>query len=541
MGSYLNNADGYAAYQEAYNSPYFVDKSAMLQELIPRLETTEKYICITRPRRFGKSVMASMIAAFFSRGHAADSLFGTLAISAYPQYKENLNRHNVIFISFNEIPRRCDSYERYIERIEKKLICDLTEAYPQVRAEQGDAVWDVLRAVYNSDNTARFLFVLDEWDYIFHRDFVTEENKAEYIDFLSNLLKGKPYVSMAYMTGILPIAKYSSGSELNMFLEYTMASEELYSDCFGFTEAEVDVLYEKYLLRQKKPRLSREKLRLWYDGYHTQSGERVYNPRSVVAALTNNNLGNYWTSAGPYDEIYYYVNHNVAAVRDDLALLVSGISIPAKIREYAATSMRLTTKDEIFSAMVVYGFLSYENGCVSIPNRELMDRFDEMLLKQPELGYVFRVAQESERMLKATLHGDTRTMAEILDFAHNTELPLLYYNNETELTALVNLVYLSARDFYRVEREEKAGVGFVDMIFYPENDRSADCLILELKVDYTAKEAIQQIKDKKYALRFMGRVGKGSEYTGRIIAVGIAYDRKTKKHSCETEILREAL
>lgn len=176
----------------------------------------------------------------------------------------------------------------------------MKESYPDVEIDETDAVWDVLKSIYNADNTARFIFILDEWDYIFHRDFVTDDDRAAYIDFLSNLLKGKAYVSLTYMTGILPIAKYSSGSELNMFLEYTMASEELYSDYFGFTESEVDKLHEKYLTYQSNPKVTREELREWYDGYHTQSGERVYNPRSVVASLTNNNLGNYWTSDKQY-------------------------------------------------------------------------------------------------------------------------------------------------------------------------------------------------------------------------------------------------
>ena len=211
---------------------------------------------------------------------------------------------------------------------------------------------------------------------------MTEQDKKDYIDFLSNLLKGKAYVALAYMTGILPIAKYSSGSELNMFLEYTMVTEEMYSEYFGFTEEEVDDLYARFLQKQEHPMVTREGLKAWYDGYHTKQGERVYNPRSVVAALTNNNLGNYWTSAGPYDEIFYYIEHNTAEIRDDLARMAAGIPVPAKVREYAATSMNLTTKDEIFSAMVVYGFLSYENGCVRIPNKELMDKFDDMLLKE---------------------------------------------------------------------------------------------------------------------------------------------------------------
>lgn len=160
---------------------------------------------------------------------------------------------------------------------------------------------------------------------------------------------------------------------------------------------------------------------LRYDGYYTRSGERLYNPRSVVTSLTNNNFGNYWTSSGPYDEIFYYIEKNVDEVRDDLALMVSGISVPVKLWEYAATSMDLKTKEEIFSAMVVYGFLSYEEGQVSIPNKELMDKFTSVLQKEPSLGYVHRLAKESARMLQATLAGDTRTMSEILSLVHDTE------------------------------------------------------------------------------------------------------------------------
>lgn len=287
--------------------------------------------------------------------------------------------------------------------------------------------------IYARDSEARFIFVLDEWDFIFHQDFVTEEDKKAYLRFLRSLLKDRPYVLMTYMTGILPIAKYSSGSELNMFLEYTMITEERFSESFGFTEAEVDVIFSQYQKITHKAKISREGLKTWYNGYHTCGGERVYNPRSVVSALANNNLGNYWTSADPYDEIYYYIENNVGDVRDSLVLMISGISVSAKIREYAATSMNLQNKDEIFSAMVVYGFLSYENGKVCIPNKELIEKFTDMLQKEPSLGYVYQLAKESTRMLQATFVGDTDTMARILEMAHNTEVPLLSYNNETEL------------------------------------------------------------------------------------------------------------
>lgn len=160
-----------------------------------------------------------------------------------------------------------------------------------------------------------------------------------------------------------------------------------------------------------------------------------------------------------------------------------------------------------------------------------------MLQKKPTLGYVYNLAKESGRMLQATLNADTKTMAEILEQAHNTEVPLLSYNNETELTAIVNLVYLAARDTYRVEREDRAGKGYVDFIFYPEGDKSADCIILELKAGRTPQDAIRQIKEKEYALRFRGRLGEASQYSGRILAVGISYDKVGKRHSCAVEVL----
>lgn len=539
MGIYLNSESAYTLYKSETQKPYFVDKSRMIEELFPLIEEGANHICISRPRRFGKTVTANMISAFFSKAREAADIFDRLKISTSQNYSKYRNQYNVIHISLNDISRQCTTYEEYITRIEQRLVRDLKRAYPQAELDGEESAVDALMEIYTENSENRFIFVFDEWDFLFHQPFVTEKEKREYLSYLRSLLKDRPYVILAYMTGILPIAKYSSGSELNMFTEYTMLSEEKFSEVFGFTDSEVDTLYQKYTDYTEHIKVTREGLRYWYNGYHTFSGERVYNPRSVVCALRNNNLGNYWTSAGPYDEIYYYIENNVAAVRDDLALMVSGIPVPAKIREYAATSMNLNTKDEIFSSMVVYGFLSYENGKVSIPNKELMDRFDEMLQREPSLGYVYRLARASDRMLEATLSGDVDTMAEILELAHDTEVPLLRYNNETELSAVVNLVYLSARDRYRVEREDKAGTGYVDFIFYPETDKSLDSIILELKVDSSPEEAIRQIKTRKYDLRFRERIGEEQKYTGRILAVGISYNKKTKKHICRVEVLQD--
>lgn len=537
MGTYLNSITPYTLYKSESLSPYFVDKTLMLSELFPYVSAGNRHICITRPRRFGKTIMANMISSFFQKASDSSDVFDSLTISQVDDYRRYKNQYNVIRIDFSKMPRNCDSYTQYIERIEALLIEDVKEAFPQVKINEADAVGDILESVFVQCGE-KFIFVLDEWDFIFHRDFINEIDKEKYVAFLSNLLKDRPYVVLSYMTGILPIAKYSSGSELNMFAEFTMVNSPMFGEYFGFTDDEVDDLYRRYIVecdrQHKEKSVTRKGLRDWYNGYYTKSGERVYNPRSVVFALQFNNLANYWTSSGPYDEIYYYIRNNISDVRDDLALMISGESVTAKIQEYAATSMNLSTRDEIYSAMVVYGFLSYLNGKVCIPNRELMEKFDELLVKNESLGYVYRLAKESEKMLKATLAGDTLTMERILEFAHNTEVPLLSYNHETELSAIVNLVYLAARDSYRVEREDKAGTGYVDFIFYPY-DATADCIILELKVDHTPDEAIAQIIDKKYALKFMPKLAGQKIYTGRILAVGIGYWKESKKHSCKVE------
>ncbi len=537
MGTYLNSITPYTLYKSESLSPYFVDKTLMLSELFPYVSAGNRHICITRPRRFGKTIMANMISSFFQKASDSSDVFDSLAISQVDDYRRYKNQYNVIRIDFSKMPRNCDSYTQYIERIEALLIEDVKEAFPQVKINEADAVGDILESVFVQCGE-KFIFVLDEWDFIFHRDFINEIDKEKYVAFLSNLLKDRPYVVLSYMTGILPIAKYSSGSELNMFAEFTMVNSPMFGEYFGFTDDEVDDLYRRYIVecdrQHKEKSVTRKGLRDWYNGYYTKSGERVYNPRSVVFALQFNNLANYWTSSGPYDEIYYYIRNNISDVRDDLALMISGESVTAKIQEYAATSMNLSTRDEIYSAMVVYGFLSYLNGKVCIPNRELMEKFDELLVKNESLGYVYRLAKESEKMLKATLAGDTLTMERILEFAHNTEVPLLSYNHETELSAIVNLVYLAARDSYRVESEDKAGTGYVDFIFYPY-DTTADCIILELKVDHTPDEAIAQIIDKKYALKFMPKLAGQKIYTGRILAVGIGYWKESKKHSCKVE------
>lgn len=527
MGMFLNNDDAHAQYEGMTNSRYFVDKSAMIDELIDCMEGAQNALCFTRPRRFGKSVMANMVAAYFGKAGDNRQVFDQLEISDSKQYEKYLNQHNVIYIDFSKMPELCADYERYVNRIINGLKQDIKASFEWIEFSEAMTLWDML-----SLTKERYIFVLDEWDAVFHMTFMTNEDKNNYLLFLKQLLKDQAYVELVYMTGVLPIAKYSSGSELNMFAEYSMVGAERFSSYFGFTDEEVDQLYETYKTHTKNHKISREDLRLWYDGYYNAQEIRLYNPRSIVSALTNNQLSSYWTSSGPYDEIFYCIKDSISNVREDIALMISGESVPARVREYAATSQELRTKNQVYSAMIVYGLLTYHDGNVLIPNKELMDKFDELLMEKEEMGYVHQLVRKSRAMLRATLVGDTDTMAEIMEFAHDTESPILQYNSEVELAAIVNLVYLEAREQYHVVREEKAGKGFADFIFYPYKP-SKDCILLELKVNATPKEAILQIREKQYALN----ITRDPRYTGRILLVGIGYNSKSKTHACKVEEL----
>ena len=246
MGRYLNSSTSYVLYKGQTEQPYFVDKSQMLSELFPFLDSGNTHICITRPRRFGKTVMANMITAFLGKKQDSDSIFKSLKISQNDLYNKYRNQYNVISIDFSKMPRDCDSYTDYIDRIETNLIRDLRKEYPQIEIYEDDSAADVLETIFEECDQQRFVFVLDEWDFIFHKDFVTEENKKQYVLFLSNLLKDRSYVQLTYMTGILPVKKYGTHSALNMFTEYSMTDPGDLAEYFGFTEREVSALCKKY-------------------------------------------------------------------------------------------------------------------------------------------------------------------------------------------------------------------------------------------------------------------------------------------------------
>ncbi len=326
------------------------------------------------------------------------------------------------------------------------------------------------------------------------------------------------------MTGVLPIKKYSTGSALNMFKEYTMLKDPSFEEYFGFTEDETEMLCKK------QTALTMEEIRDWYNGYQTKDGSRLYNPRSVVCALEDSACQSYWTRTGKMDEVLFFLKYNIAQVRDDVVKMVNGNSIGIDIEEeYSAGQNPPNSREDIYSAMIIYGLLSYSNGEVRVPNKELMIEFQKAL-KDDDFGYVAELVRNSGEILDATLNKRGDTVASYLHNIHNSELPILKYNDENSLSCVVTLAYLSARNKYKVEREEKSAKGFADFIFYPRR-KNLPGIIIELKADKSPEEAIAQIKQKEYSEKLK------KENVSAILAVGISYDTAAKEHQCIIEEL----
>lgn len=516
MTLYLNTNAAYKDFRMLRNDKYFVDKSGIIEKVSERIQTKDRYLCITKPRRFGKTSVLNMLGAYYGKAYPSKELFDDLEISRSESYGLHQNRYNIIRFSMNELSGRGNTYQDYIGRFGTIISNDIQEAYPELQDREFDSLSDLLTATGDE-----FVFIIDEWDYIFSHDLY-RENQGDFLEFLRGLLKDQPYVALAYMTGVLPIKKYSTGSALNMFREYTMLNDFCFEKYFGFTQEEVETLCDR------QSALALEEISEWYNGYTALDGTKLYNPRSVVCALGDGHCQSYWTRTGRMDEVLFFLKYNIGDVRDDVVKMINNMPVRLEIsEEYTAGQGNPANREEIYAAMIIYGLLSYHDGELSIPNKELMLEFQKAL-KDEEFGYVAELVRNSEEVLNATLEKRGEVVVSYLHNIHNSEIPILKYNDENSLSCVVTLAYLSARNKYRIEREEKSGKGFADFIFYPRR-KNLPGIIVELKAGNTPESAIVQIKEKEYSEKLR------RENVQNILMVGISYDMEKKEHQCKIE------
>ena len=520
MGLYLNPKN--KGFWEAVRSEIYVDKSGLIAYTNKRINTAQKYICVSRPRRFGKSMALNMLAAYYSRGCDSEDLFAELEIEGREGFKEHLNRYDVICLNMQQFLIESSS-GKVTDYLESEVLREFGKEYGDIPGRQGMGLAAMLREIY-AETDRQFIFLIDEWDCVMRERQQSEELQKQYLDFLRNLLKDQPYVALVYMTGILPVKKYGLHSALNMFWEYSMTDQKALEEYTGFTEVEVKQLCGRY-------DMDFGETSSWYDGYRFREYKHIYNPKSVVEAMLCRQLSNYWTSTETYDALKIYIDMDFDGLRGDIAQMLGGGRIRVNTRSFQNDMRNFRVKDDVLTLLIHLGYLAYDSGEeeVFIPNKEIAVEFENAMSVGgwPE---VMRVLKESEKLLEATLSGDAGRVAEGLDRAHTEVASILAYNDENSLGSAIGLAYYSARKDYRMVREFPAGHGFADIVFLPLPHSGRPAIIVELKYGKTAGAAIQQIKDRGYAQALEG-------YAGEIVLVGVNYDREKtdKPYSCVIE------
>ena len=518
---FLNRKNVLDGFRESINGQFFVDKSELIDVVNAKISTKEKWICVSRPRRFGKSMAIEMLASYYTKGLNSDEVFRRLKIHNKHSYYQHLNKHNVIYMNFSEYFENTQQANGGIQKLSERLMHDLSLAYPDIVDETAELslTLDMIQQIKGD----KFIFLIDEWDTIFRFRKHKKEEQEEFLGFLKLLFKDKTYVELVYMTGILPIKKYNTGSALNMFREYTMIDPKQMAKYFGFTKQEVQQLCHDNSA-DMLPALTE-----WYDGYYMEQAGNIYNPRSVVEALEENECHDYWSQTGGFSELEEYVTMNFDGLGQAITQLVGGEEIPVNVLGFSNDLDSFQDRDEVITALIHLGYLTVQNGKVRIPNRELKEEFGNTV-KRLSWGVVSELLNQSRKLLQATLRMDSDAVASMLEDVHDDMQEFKEYNNEHTLKCVIHLAYYAAMDRYELRFEENAGKGIADCIMIPRSPGDPG-IILELKYNGSVDAALDQIHFKNYIKKIPDSVKK-------TILVGINYDKKTKKHECGMELIK---
>ena len=392
MGVYLN--PGNDRFRRACNSEIYVDKTELITKTNQVLDTEQNCICISRPRRFGKSMAAYMLAAYYGKDCDSSELFAPYKIAKAEDYRNHLNQYNVILLNIQDFLSVTGSVAEMISFLQKRVIRELKRKYPEVLEQDEDILSLALEDLY-SETGEGFIFIIDEWDCILRDKQYSADDQKKYLDFLRNLLKDKVYVSLAYMTGILPIKKYGTHSALNMFAEYSMTEPFEYAEFIGFTESEVKGLCEKY-------HADYDMMKSWYDGYAFPGVGHIYNPKSVVDSILRKSFSSFWTQTETYEALKIYIDLNYDGLKDSIVKMLAGEWITIDYETFQNDMTTFQSKDDVLTLLVHLGYLAYhhDNQKVSIPNTEIRGEFVRAI-KGCKWKDVIAALEQSDRLLSA--------------------------------------------------------------------------------------------------------------------------------------------
>ena len=532
MGTYINKGNN--AFRDIVSHEY-VDKTSLIPLINATLNSERRYSCVTRCRRFGKSMAAKMLCAYYDKSCDSRELFVGLKAERDKSFETYLNRYSVIYLDVTSFTARPELRKNIVRNIQEEIIYELKEAFPDVKYKENSDLMDVLASIHQSTGE-KFFFIIDEWDAIC-REFperqkmkgdpetITPTILDEYVMLLRRLFKTQDSDEVfvgAYLTGILPIKKYNTESALNNFNEYSMIDPAYLAACYGFTEDEVLALANQH-------DASMEDLKTWYDGYKIGREKSIYNPYSVMKAIQRGSCRSYWTTTGAYDSVITYIQMNYEGLKDDIIRMLAGERVYVNTTKFQNDMSIVRSKNDVLTVLIHLGYLAYDEDrrqCY-VPNKEVADEFLNAV-EDTSWSRLVDAITASRNLLDATIAGNEQAVARAIDIAHDENTSILAYNDENSLACVLTVAYIWARNEYVIHREYATGKGYADLVMIPRRNVSKPALVIELKFNHSADTAIDQIKQKNYPAQI-------AEYTGDILLVGISYDKESKQHTCRIE------
>ena len=520
MGFYINA--GNENFQTALNSEIFVDKTLFISRISRLLNTEQKFVCVSRPRRFGKSMIGKMMVAYFSKGCDSREIFSHLKIAKEPCFEQNLNKFNVIAVDFGAVFNTVENRNDVLKYLRNRFVEDFRKEFPDIEFSDEDPVARMIQRVYTETKT-QFIIIIDEYDTLI-RERRSEALLEEYRSFLNSLFKNNELssaVALAYLTGILPVQRDRVQSKLNVFDEYTILAPAWTSEFFGFTKEEVKSLCDEY-------GMSYADCENWYDGYKIGEFD-VYNPNSVVKAMMRREYANYWNATGSYEVVSDYIKLDFDGTKSAITDMLAGTEIKININKFENSLDNINSKDNVLTYLIHLGYVNYDrtSGLCRIPNKEIRQEWEKAIESAGNFGKIVKMIEDSEKLLKWTQAGDSERVAAALDNAHMTVADPLDYNDESSLKTAIILAYYTASSKYTIIKELPTGYGFADIGFIPKNP-AYPAMVVELKCNQDADTAIKQIKNRNYPKVF-------ENYLDNLLLVGVSYDKTTKVHECMIE------
>lgn len=531
MGRYINPPS--IGFEYVISDGNYVDKTELIAYTNAVMNTSRRFVCFTRPRRFGKTFAAQMLSAFYSKGAQSRAIFETMKIARTSEqkfsttpipYDKYLNQCNVIYWDMTHFV--VNGPEQALSLLQSRLMEELQREFPTVKAAGVKTLADMLCAV-NDATGETFYVIIDEWDMLFREAKNDAATQKQYINFLRDLFKDAQIsrcLCGVYMTGILPIKKYGTSSALTDFTEFTMVNPRELSEYVGFTTEEVQAICQKQ-------GVDFSAMQRWYDGYQFKRVGHVYNPNSVLEAALSKEFAGYWNQTEYFEQLSAYLDLNAEGLKDSLIAMLGGQRCRVDVGSFANDLVSVDTRDKVLTLLIHLGYLAYDAASseVYIPNEEIREEFVRSF-KNGRRTELVKAVQLSDAILAATLAKNEDRVAHYLGEVHLTQTSPHFYANEEALKTVVAMAYLSAVDHYARFEEISAGRGYADMLFLPVAGSRKPALIIELKKDQSAQAAVDQIKARQYV-----EVLERHRYQGKVLLVGITFDAKTNHHRCRIE------